>query len=209
MNDTNNRTYIKSIRSYKGFLWIEGALQDLRCSSFLLKIESGGYCLSLSLCFGRDVKKLKENVHAIQVGCENYGGAHLSKECLLHKKDHRAKKEADHDEWLRKFQETTKINQKGHDEIIRNLKTKLKTLTGEVEGRLAETKKGECKEIFTKEGLPLYTPFYYYPKKIEYFSVNSSLSDKEVQDETKEDEEINDEAAHHKPTDQMVTPCNP
>ncbi|GKB02961.1 hypothetical protein Tco_0831050 [Tanacetum coccineum] len=30
---------------------------------------------------GRDMEKLKENVHAIQVGCENYGGAHLNKEC--------------------------------------------------------------------------------------------------------------------------------
>ncbi|GJV83793.1 hypothetical protein Tco_1523691 [Tanacetum coccineum] len=27
------------------------------------------------------MKKLKENVHAIQVGCENCGGAHLNKEC--------------------------------------------------------------------------------------------------------------------------------
>ncbi|GKC35059.1 hypothetical protein Tco_1047443 [Tanacetum coccineum] len=32
----------------------------------------------------RDIKKLKENVHAIQVGCENCGGAHLNKECPLH-----------------------------------------------------------------------------------------------------------------------------
>ncbi|GKE25077.1 hypothetical protein Tco_1436589 [Tanacetum coccineum] len=32
----------------------------------------------------RDMKKLKENVHAIQVGCENCGGAHLNKECPLH-----------------------------------------------------------------------------------------------------------------------------
>nr|GEY06644.1 hypothetical protein [Tanacetum cinerariifolium] len=31
----------------------------------------------------RDMKKLKENVHVIQVGCEIYGGAHLIKECLL------------------------------------------------------------------------------------------------------------------------------
>ncbi|GJR05578.1 hypothetical protein Tco_0528562 [Tanacetum coccineum] len=30
---------------------------------------------------GRDIKKLKENVHAIQVGCQIYGGAHLDKEC--------------------------------------------------------------------------------------------------------------------------------
>ncbi|GKE14267.1 hypothetical protein Tco_1421844, partial [Tanacetum coccineum] len=43
---------------------------------------------------GRDMKKLKENVHAIQVGCENYGGAHLHKECPLHEelaKDYKAK----------------------------------------------------------------------------------------------------------------------
>ncbi|GJR94591.1 hypothetical protein Tco_0266765 [Tanacetum coccineum] len=33
---------------------------------------------------GRDMKKLKENVHAIQVGCETCGGSHLDKECPLH-----------------------------------------------------------------------------------------------------------------------------
>ncbi|GJV75470.1 hypothetical protein Tco_1507054 [Tanacetum coccineum] len=98
----------------------------------------------------RDMKKLKENVHAIQVGCENYGGAHLNKECPLHE---------------------------------------------EVKGRIAETKKGEYKGIYTKEELPLYTPFYYSPKEIEYFFANSSLSDEEVQDEMEEDEEINDEVA--------------
>ncbi|GKF43947.1 hypothetical protein Tco_0130499, partial [Tanacetum coccineum] len=34
---------------------------------------------------GRDIKKLKENMHAIQVGCQNYGGAHLDKGCPLNK----------------------------------------------------------------------------------------------------------------------------
>ncbi|GJT73724.1 hypothetical protein Tco_1033010 [Tanacetum coccineum] len=34
---------------------------------------------------GRDMKKLKENVHAIQVGCQTCGGANLDKECLLNK----------------------------------------------------------------------------------------------------------------------------
>nr|GEW38313.1 zinc knuckle CX2CX4HX4C [Tanacetum cinerariifolium] len=33
---------------------------------------------------GRDIKKLKENVHAIQVGCETCEGSHLDKECPLH-----------------------------------------------------------------------------------------------------------------------------
>ncbi|GKC91716.1 hypothetical protein Tco_1152365 [Tanacetum coccineum] len=32
---------------------------------------------------GRDMKKLKENVHAIQVGCQTCEGAHLDKECPL------------------------------------------------------------------------------------------------------------------------------
>ncbi|GKA31315.1 hypothetical protein Tco_0717620 [Tanacetum coccineum] len=32
---------------------------------------------------GRDMKKLKENVYAILVGCQNYGGAHLYKDCPL------------------------------------------------------------------------------------------------------------------------------
>ncbi|GJR98832.1 hypothetical protein Tco_0271006 [Tanacetum coccineum] len=32
----------------------------------------------------RDIKNLKENMHAIQVRCETCGGAHLDKECPLH-----------------------------------------------------------------------------------------------------------------------------
>ncbi|GJT48556.1 hypothetical protein Tco_0974713 [Tanacetum coccineum] len=32
---------------------------------------------------GRDMKKLKENMHAIQVGCQTCRGAHLDKECPL------------------------------------------------------------------------------------------------------------------------------
>ncbi|GJW38497.1 RNA-directed DNA polymerase, partial [Tanacetum coccineum] len=31
----------------------------------------------------QDMKKLKENVHAIQVGCQIYGGSHLDKDCPL------------------------------------------------------------------------------------------------------------------------------
>ncbi|GJW72783.1 hypothetical protein Tco_0132153 [Tanacetum coccineum] len=34
---------------------------------------------------GRDIKKLKENVHAIQVGCQICEGPHLDKECPLNK----------------------------------------------------------------------------------------------------------------------------
>ncbi|GJY11698.1 reverse transcriptase domain-containing protein [Tanacetum coccineum] len=34
---------------------------------------------------GRDMKKLKENIYVIQVGCQICGGAHLDKECPLNK----------------------------------------------------------------------------------------------------------------------------
>ncbi|GJX12170.1 hypothetical protein Tco_0202029 [Tanacetum coccineum] len=34
---------------------------------------------------GRDMKKLKENVHAIQVRCQICEGPHLDRECPLHK----------------------------------------------------------------------------------------------------------------------------
>nr|GFA61186.1 zinc knuckle CX2CX4HX4C [Tanacetum cinerariifolium] len=40
---------------------------------------------------GRDMKKLKENVHAIQVGCQTCAGAHLDKECPLNEEVKRIK----------------------------------------------------------------------------------------------------------------------
>ena len=32
---------------------------------------------------GRDIKMIKENIHAIQVGCETCEGAHLARDCPL------------------------------------------------------------------------------------------------------------------------------
>ncbi|GKD54303.1 reverse transcriptase domain-containing protein [Tanacetum coccineum] len=49
---------------------------------------------------GRDMKKLKENVHAIQVGCQNCGGAHLDKDCPL-KEEVKSVKEAKYGEFGR------------------------------------------------------------------------------------------------------------
>ncbi|GKB40188.1 hypothetical protein Tco_0885130 [Tanacetum coccineum] len=95
-----------------------------------------------------------------------------------------AKKEAEHDEWLRKFQENTKLNPKR---------------------RATGTKIGECKAIFTKDGLPLYTPFYYSPEEVEYFSANSSFSDEETHEEIEEVEEIGEAVAHREPAPREVT----
>nr|GEX62968.1 hypothetical protein [Tanacetum cinerariifolium] len=50
----------------------------------------------------RDMKKLKENVHAIQLGCETYGRAHLDKECPLHE-DVKSIEEVKYGEFVRSF----------------------------------------------------------------------------------------------------------
>ncbi|GJS12169.1 hypothetical protein Tco_0368965 [Tanacetum coccineum] len=55
---------------------------------------------------GRDMKKLKENVHAIQVGCQNCGGAHLDKDCPL-KEEVKSIKEAKYEAKLRGAYEQT------------------------------------------------------------------------------------------------------
>ncbi|GJY21735.1 hypothetical protein Tco_0394301 [Tanacetum coccineum] len=50
----------------------------------------------------RDMKKLKENVHAIQVGCETCKGARLNKECPLHE-DIKSVEEVKYGEFGRPF----------------------------------------------------------------------------------------------------------
>ncbi|GKA18517.1 hypothetical protein Tco_0698432 [Tanacetum coccineum] len=41
-----------------------------------------------------------------------------------------------------------------------------------------------CKTIFTNDGTPLYTPFYYSPEEIRYFSANSGFSNDEKSEST-------------------------
>ncbi|GJY51802.1 hypothetical protein Tco_0442649 [Tanacetum coccineum] len=99
---------------------------------------------------GRDMKKLKENVHAIQVGCQICGGAHLDKDFPL-------------------------------NEEVKSVK-EVRTLSNEVEGQANNGKFKECKTICTKDGSPLYTPFYYYSEESEYFSANSGFLNDEKQE---------------------------
>ncbi|GJU92352.1 reverse transcriptase domain-containing protein [Tanacetum coccineum] len=182
---------------------------------------------------GRDMKKLKENVHAIQVGCQICEGAHLDKDCPFYEEiksmeevkygefgrpfpinnrndgrfnkggyDHpssgerrpnlteiinkyieeASKRHTEQDEWLKKFYQSTEASREAHDKIIQGLETKVKTLANEVEGRTNNGKFEECKAICTEDGLPLYTPFYYSPEEIEYFSANSGFLDNEKQE---------------------------
>ncbi|GJZ84871.1 reverse transcriptase domain-containing protein [Tanacetum coccineum] len=181
---------------------------------------------------GRDMKKLKENVHAIQVGCQTCEGAHLDKDCPLNKEVKRmeevkygefsrpfpnnrydgrfnkggydqpssgekrpslteiinkymeeaSKRQAEQEEWLIFFYQSTEASRETHDKIIQGLEVKVKTLANEVEGRANNKKFEECKTIYSESGLPLYTPFYYFPKEIKYFSANLGFSDNEEQE---------------------------
>nr|GEY79865.1 hypothetical protein [Tanacetum cinerariifolium] len=51
---------------------------------------------------GRDMKKLMENMHAVQVGCENCGGSHLKKECPLNE-EVKSIEEVKYEEFRRPF----------------------------------------------------------------------------------------------------------
>ncbi|GKB59244.1 protein kinase-like domain, concanavalin A-like lectin/glucanase domain protein [Tanacetum coccineum] len=56
---------------YQAWEWnIDSSSNFERIAAIINKLDS----------MGRDMKKLKENVHAIQVGCQTCGGAHLNKE---------------------------------------------------------------------------------------------------------------------------------
>ncbi|GJY78638.1 hypothetical protein Tco_0484439 [Tanacetum coccineum] len=59
----------------------------------------------------RDMKKLKENVHAIQVGCQLCGGPHLYKECPLNEET-KSMEEVKYEEFRRPFPNNNRINER-------------------------------------------------------------------------------------------------
>ncbi|GJT80808.1 hypothetical protein Tco_1055150 [Tanacetum coccineum] len=87
---------------------------------------------------GRDMRKLKENVHAIQVGFQLYERAHLDKECPL-SEEVKGIEKAKYGKY-----KNSRIN---HDKIIQNLESKVKTLTAEVETKVEKLE--ECKAILS------------------------------------------------------------
>ncbi|GKE00605.1 hypothetical protein Tco_1388588, partial [Tanacetum coccineum] len=60
---------------------------------------------------------------------------------------------------------------------IRGLESRVTTLAKET--IIKEDKNEDCKAIFTNDGTPLYTLFYYSLEEIEYFSANSGFSDED------------------------------
>ncbi|GKE73693.1 hypothetical protein Tco_1535734, partial [Tanacetum coccineum] len=124
---------------------------------------------------GRDMKKLKENVHTIQVGCQTCEGAHLDKDYPLNEEvkgmeepssgekrpilteainkyiKEASKRQAEQDERLKKFYQSTEANQETHDKIIQGLEGKVKTLSNEVEGRANNKKISDNEEQETND----------------------------------------------------------
>ncbi|GJY59390.1 hypothetical protein Tco_0459282 [Tanacetum coccineum] len=67
----------------KGIVHHQRLPSSMKKSATSSRKESRHYTKLGSDNLGRDMKKLKENVHAIQVGCQNCKGTHLDKDCPL------------------------------------------------------------------------------------------------------------------------------
>ncbi|GJT35245.1 hypothetical protein Tco_0925664 [Tanacetum coccineum] len=140
------------------------------------------------------MKKLKENIHAIQVGCKIYEGAHLTKECPLKKEDkvveqskyigsleetiikyydESIKKQAANDEWIRKFIENTDLNLRALDTTIKNLQVKADQLTRMVLTNVRERVKAEMKLDKKDMKEPVFNTTKFTRSGTNYLGVNS------------------------------------
>ncbi|GKC03017.1 reverse transcriptase domain-containing protein [Tanacetum coccineum] len=109
---------------------------------------------------GRDMEKLKENVHAIQVGCQICEGPHLDKDCPLNEEvkqveeiDNRpsydekrqsleellakhqeesARRSTEMEGWIKRLQENAEINTRNLSASLKNLETQIEQLSKEI-----------------------------------------------------------------------------
>ncbi|GKC21198.1 hypothetical protein Tco_1023348 [Tanacetum coccineum] len=111
---------------------------------------------------GCDMKKLKENVHAIQVGCQFCKGPHLDNKCPLNEevkqveevnygefghtapfngsnrakyREESARRSAEMKEWFKKHQENAEINTRNQCAYLKNIETQIEQLTKELHSR--------------------------------------------------------------------------
>ncbi|GJS61929.1 reverse transcriptase domain-containing protein [Tanacetum coccineum] len=94
---------------------------------------------------GRDMKNLKENVHAIQIGCETCGGAHLDKECPF-SEDVKSVKEVKYGEFGRSFPNNNKNNARD--------KQLTKEYQAKADNEVLNSSIGQCKAIFADNKAP-------------------------------------------------------
>ncbi|GKA63090.1 zinc knuckle CX2CX4HX4C containing protein [Tanacetum coccineum] len=76
---------------------------------------------------GRDMKKLKESVHAIQVGCQIYEGPHPDNDCPLNEEVKQVE-----EVWIKKLHENAEINTRNQSASLKNLETQIEQLTKEI-----------------------------------------------------------------------------
>ncbi|GJW75030.1 reverse transcriptase domain-containing protein [Tanacetum coccineum] len=115
----------------------------------------------------RDMKKLKENVHAIQVGCGLCGGAHLDKECPLNEEvkgieevkygefgrsfldnggngaryrhiEESTRRRNETEDWMKKLQENTNMNIRNQNAALKNLETHVEQLKKDFHAKAAK-----------------------------------------------------------------------
>ncbi|GJV85169.1 hypothetical protein Tco_1525067 [Tanacetum coccineum] len=122
----------------------------------------------------QDMKKLKESVHVIQVRCQICEGPHLNKDCPLNEEVKQVK-EVIYGELGR----TTPFNMSngGGKILAKTIKKYIEEASMRQEAVTKTDKNEDCKAIFTDDGAPLYTPFYYSPEEIKYFLANFGFSD--------------------------------
>ncbi|GJT68731.1 hypothetical protein Tco_1020211 [Tanacetum coccineum] len=109
---------------------------------------------------GRDMKKIKESVHEIKVGCQIYEGPHLDKDCPLNEEvkqveetdnyppygekrqsleellakhqEEYARRSTKMEVWIKKLQENAEINTRNQSTSLKNLETQIEQLTMEI-----------------------------------------------------------------------------
>ncbi|GKA68810.1 hypothetical protein Tco_0768727 [Tanacetum coccineum] len=113
-------------------------------------------------------------------GCQTCEGAHLDKDCPLNE-EVKGMEEVKYGEFSRPFPNNRydgRFNKGGYDKP--SSEEKRPSLTEVINKYMEEASKRQAKQ--DERGLPLYTPFYYSPEEIEYFSANLGFSDDEEQE---------------------------
>ncbi|GJT57432.1 RNA-directed DNA polymerase, eukaryota, reverse transcriptase zinc-binding domain protein [Tanacetum coccineum] len=141
---------------------------------------------------GRDMKKLKENVYAIQVGCQTCEGAHLDKDCPLNK-EVKGMEEVKYEEFSQTFPNNRydgRFNKGGYDQPSSG--EKRPSLTKVINKYMEEASKRQVeqderlKKFYQSIEASLETHDKIIQglegKEIEYFSANLGFSNNEEQE---------------------------
>ncbi|GJU24864.1 zinc knuckle CX2CX4HX4C containing protein [Tanacetum coccineum] len=116
---------------------------------------------------GRYIKKLKESVYAIQVGCQICEGPHLDKDCPLNEEVKQVKERLDellakHQEesarrstemevGIKKLQENAEINNRNQNASLKNLETQIEQLTEELRSKKEKSEQAKVVNVEHEE----------------------------------------------------------